>query len=65
MRYDIYFRDTRNDNGWTMRTWHIMDTYNRNADMGYTFASREEALAACTKMGRQAFVQRSRAHWGY
>ena len=46
MRYDIYFRDTRNENGWTMRTLHIMYTYKRYADMGYTCAYREKAIAA-------------------
>ena len=53
MRYDIYHREHRDDDGnLTGRTWHLMDTGNRCADMGYTFATREEALAKCKQVER-------------
>jgi hypothetical protein len=51
MRYDIYHQEHRDDDGnLTGLTWHLMDTANRCADMGYTFTSREEALATCKRM---------------
>jgi hypothetical protein len=52
-RYDIYFHEHRDDNGILVaRTWHIMDTSNRCADMGYTFTTREDALAICKRLER-------------
>ena len=52
-RYDIYFQEHRDDEGdLTHRTWHVMDTGNRCADMGMTFATREEALTQAKQLDR-------------
>jgi len=52
MRYDIYHKEEQLENGWQVTTWHIMDTANRCADMGYTFSTREAALANCKLLER-------------
>lgn len=55
-RYDIYPQQQHLENGKRVTTWHIMDTANRCADMGYTFGTRNEALRKCRQIERRAFA---------
>jgi hypothetical protein len=53
-RYDIYFREQYDSEGTvTDRTWHVMDTANRCADMGMLFPTREDALAEAKRLERR------------
>ena len=52
-RYDIYHKENYDDDGNVLtRTWHIMDTANRCADMGFTFDDRQTALAKAKRLDR-------------